>query len=579
MLRRIIILVVLCLSMVPVVRAQEGDGDGILTHDGLERTYHVAVPSDYDGSEAVPLVVALHPYASSGKGMAAITGFDMVAEDQGFIVVYPDSVGLGWDDGRSAYQTTIEPADDVGFIMALVDELTATYNVIPNQVYMTGFANGGSMAYRLACQYPEQFGRVVVVGATVWEYHQDVCPQTSAPVSILMMVGEEDVYYPPIGRNLETSDLRILSVSESLAFWLDRNGCEYDAEVLVDEAGLQAFDACQGDSSVAFHSLRIVGHNWPRVGDYALNQFEFDASQVAAQFFLEGAESLEDVTAPSGFDLWSGMARSYSVYVPPSYDASQPMPLVMALHGRPHNGYGVAYLLDMNRVARDEGFIVVYPDGIEQGWNYVSGFEGYAPNDVDDVAFLSRLADDLALDLNIDPERLYVIGFSNGGFMTQRMACDAADQFAAFGVVGATIFPGFAELCADTRPVPIMFIHGTRDPSVPWAGIASGETLITTSVPDTLTFWVVHDDCQQEDTVTESIEPSGESAETSVTLFRFRGCTDDLEVLLYAVEGGGHTIPGVPRMDSERFGATNLDIDGPAVIWDYLSQYTLNGND
>ena len=218
-----------------------------------------------------------------------------------------------------------------------------------------------------------------------------------------------------------------------------------------------------------------------------------DATRLIGQFV--GGAPL-DFTRSAHGPLYSGFPRQYSLYVPPTADPAEPLPLVIALHGRPGTGAGLAYLLDMNRVAAAEGFAVVYPDGKPVGaavsgneWNYARGFAGFVDNGQDDVALLRTLAEDLSRDLNIDPRRVYVTGFSNGGFMTQRVACEAADTFAAFASVSATAGVGLLELCDGQPPAPMLLIHGTHDIVVRWAGETIQKVPIMLSAPDTALFW------------------------------------------------------------------------------------------
>jgi polyhydroxybutyrate depolymerase len=244
----------------------------------------------------------------------------------------------------------------------------------------------------------------------------------------------------------------------------------------------------------------------------------------------------------------------------------------MALHGRPDNGYGFAFLSDMNQVAQTENFIVVYPDGYDEEWNYATGISGYPDPGTDDVQFLKDVLDDVGQTFNIDRERLYLMGFSNGGFMTQRVACEAPDTFAAFGIIGATLQVGFEEFCDGKPAVPMIFMHGTEDPSVAWDGITWQGQQLTRSITDTLTYWAIHDDCAAEDS--QVVDVPGTSTETSIRRFEFRGCADGTQIDFYAITGGGHTIPGVPdRLPAAQFGLTTTNIYAPQVLWDFFSQY------
>ncbi|NDJ85756.1 MAG: hypothetical protein GYB66_07710 [Chloroflexi bacterium] len=548
-----------------------------------ERHYELYIPDSLDAETLAPLLVVLHPMASSGRAMQAMTGFDAMAEAHGMIVLYPDSRGFAWDDGRSTRPRLPDStADhDVEFITSILEEVSEDFAVDADSIYLTGFAQGGVMAYRLACEVPERFAAVMVMDALLWDYQLDICPAPGAPLLILLVHGADDPFYAAEGRTIRDGAMpasQILSTRETLDFWANWNDCEAEPSYQENETvQLTTYDGCVADSSVALLSLEGVGHIWPRVGEYTLNQHGFDLTTFAMSYFMKAGWQAQALQTTVDRGVYGGTSRSYALYVPPSYDPAAPTPLVMALHGRPSNSYGIAYLMDFNAVANEEGFIVVYPDGIDQGWNYVEGFPSYDYSEVDDVGFLRVLISDLAVDLNIDQSRIYVTGFSNGGFMTQRLACDAPDTFAAFAIIGATLSPIFDEVCRDTPAVPILFMHGTDDQSVPWDGIIMDDTIVTLSVPDTVTFWVGHNDCSPNGVEAEDLPPGGDSPGTAVSVFRFGGCANDTRVDFYWIQGGGHNIPGVPgRLDAARFGAVNMDIYAPQVIWSFFEAFALD---
>jgi polyhydroxybutyrate depolymerase len=544
-------LLILALLVMPA-RAQEDAG----------RSHELFVPSTYNDSDAVPLVVMLHPYGSSGKAMQAITGFDDLAEAEGFLVAYPNADGFTWDDGRSSVVETATPVDDVGYLTDLIEGLQEAYSI--SKVYLAGFGHGGSMAYRFACDAPQQVDKVLTVGAQFWAHNRDTCDPSGEPVELLAVVGQKDWAAPPDGRS-DLGAQEILSHAELEAFWSERNDCGEaetvgDATVYVDCA-----------APFTLYTPPHIGHHWMQINaDYHLNQFDLDMTALAWDFF---SGQVLDFAAEINADVAGDEPRGYNLYVPPSYDASEAAPVIIALHGRPSNGYGMAALTDFNPVADEEGFIAVYPHGVAEEWNYTRGNDSYSSNGMDDVQFLRWLVDDLSQDLNIDRSRVYVTGFSNGGFMTQRVACEAADDFAGFAIIGATLFPDFLTLCDGAPARPMLIIHGTADPSVPWAGFEERGVAVIYSVPETVTFWGERNGCTPDSV--EITELPNDDDDTRVRQFIFSPCESGFPVEFYAIDGGGHTIPGVPRLDEERFGPTASDIYAPQVIWDYLSQFSL----
>jgi polyhydroxybutyrate depolymerase len=267
-----------------------------------------------------------------------------------------------------------------------------------------------------------------------------------------------------------------------------------------------------------------------------------------------------------------GAERNYLLHVPPSYDSQTPVPLLLVLHGRGGDGERISALTGFSELADEKNFIAVYPDGLENQWNYVKDVPGYSSMTQDDTAFLLALLDEVSSRYEIDDKRIYVAGFSNGGFMTQRLACDAPERFAAFASVSAAGFGGMPELCKTPAPLSILLMHGTLDAVIPWQGLVRGNGFMLAPVTDTLAFWSQYVGCEKE--VTDTVLPQkGQSPDTSVTLFSV-GCVGENEVLLYAIQGGGHNWPGVPGVIPEEFaGKVNVDIQASEVIWEFFSRH------
>lgn len=571
---------------------------GTITVGEAERTYELYVPQSVAGADAVPLVIALHPFASSGKAWRALTGFDALAEDRGFIVAYPDAADLDWDDGslEAGGWHALDTGDDIAFVGALIDELVARYAVDPARVYLTGFAAGGTFAYRAACEMPERFAKVAVSGALMWDFIADNCVAADdfAPVSLLVLHGSVDGDYPLEGRSAATPDgtLRIFGFDETLTFWAERNGCTVDTTAAEQALGARLYPDCAEGVTVAGHVVEGMGHIWPHAGRYTLNQLGFDLSTVLVDYFLSGTPSLAQIAPPvDQRRLYLGTSRPYLLYVPPAYDPAVPMPLVIALHGRPGTATGLAYLMDSNKVAAREGFMLLYPDGlpvmiagyddIGREWNYGRALPGYQNPQhpelygTDDVMFLKLVVNDLAQDLNIDRDRVYVTGFSNGGFMTQRVACEAGPAFAGYVVASATMLPEMIELyCDDVPPVPIMYMHGTNDISIPWDGIMARGRTMTLSAPDSVLYWAIHNGCDPDATTEEVLPTTDPDPQTRVYRYTFSGCADGADVWFYAIENGGHALPGVDRLDRDIAGNVNMDIHVGETWWDFLSQHT-----
>jgi polyhydroxybutyrate depolymerase len=321
--------------------------------------------------------------------------------------------------------------------------------------------------------------------------------------------------------------------------------------------------------------------NWPRQGDYALNRFGIDATAMVMAFFA-GDEAWAQTQL-----LFEEQARTYVVYVPSTYNPAEPMPLALLLHGRFGSGAGTAQYTRLNRVAEEHGFIAVYPDGLQNpgaelavdtGWNYMRGTPFAPDQEPDDSAFLRDLIADLSIDLSIDPQRIYVAGFSNGGMMAHHLACDDPTQYAAFGSVAGSAYLGMETVCQQETRVSMLIIHGTDDDNVRWEGLQDiiNNQLVYVIYPVEATFqyWVAHDGCDPDTLAAADVPATGQSPSSSVRILTL-DCPGEADVTLYGVIGGGHNWPGAAA-DSEEAVAQriNMDIDAGEALWEFFQAHT-----
>jgi polyhydroxybutyrate depolymerase len=228
--------------------------------------------------------------------------------------------------------------------------------------------------------------------------------------------------------------------------------------------------------------------------------------------------------------VFGGLPRTYTVHVPAGLE--HPAGLVLNLHGAGQTGAMQAALTNFNAVADAHGFVVVYPDGVDLSWADGRGASTPDRQGIDDVGFLTTLADRLVQDYGIDHGRVFATGMSAGAFMTQRLACKRADMFAAIAPVAGSL--GVAYPCAPSQPVSVFEVHGTADPVVPFHGgtmLGRGGYSDIVAPPDMAQRWRDIDDC-----------PSPvESVTGAVRLLASAGCADGTEVVFVQVDGGGHT--------------------------------------
>jgi polyhydroxybutyrate depolymerase len=298
---------------------------------------------------------------------------------------------------------------------------------------------------------------------------------------------------------------------------------------------------------------------------------------------VAAAQSRGPVSRPGSIHH-GGIERTYRIHLPSSAGKSGPMPLVLALHGGGGTGLNMEQLTlgGLNRLSETHGFAVVYPDGVDRHWNDGRGVADYRAHreNVDDVGFISALIEHLAQTQGVDRNRVYSAGISNGGLLSMRLAHELSHKIAAIAPVAISITDKIAAMRAPARPIPVVLIPGTHDPLVPWdggnlgfqGGLAVGRVL---SVAETVRYWVNHNRCAPEPTVTR--EPDRDPNDgTRVRRETYGGCSEGAEVVVYVVEGGGHTWPaGLQYLPERVIGRTSRDIYANEVIWDFFRKHAV----
>ncbi|MBT8469656.1 MAG: hypothetical protein KJN97_13005 [Deltaproteobacteria bacterium] len=260
---------------------------------------------------------------------------------------------------------------------------------------------------------------------------------------------------------------------------------------------------------------------------------------------------------------FEGTTRSYEIHIPTSYDGTTPAPLVLNFHGFTSSGLGQQASSNMDVTADAEGFVVAYPNGLDQSWNAGLCCGRSATLGVDDVGFTRAVIEDISARGCVDPSRVYATGMSNGGFFSHRLACEAADIIAAVAPV-ASVLALDPATCTPARPIPIIHLHGTGDPLVPYDG---GGLAGSQSVEDSTAGWIERNGCTGEPTVT--FQNGSATCETA------DGCDGDASVTLCTIEGAGHCWPGQPCRVLGDLGESTADIDANEAMWGLFSTVQL----
>jgi len=270
-------------------------------------------------------------------------------------------------------------------------------------------------------------------------------------------------------------------------------------------------------------------------------------------------------TIEGSFDH-DGIEREYLVHLPANYNPGDQWPLVLNLHGITSNATQQSFYSGFTAVADTANFIVCHPEGtlIPAGtgrqWNV--GFP-FSPNTTDDVGFISNLIDTLHAHYDINLDKVYVTGMSNGGYMAYKLACELTDKVAAIASVTGSMVPAEAMDCDPFQTIPVMQVHGTADPTVSYTGNDFG-----ISIEDLVMQWVDHNECALTPE-TFQFPDINTSDNCTVERIAYTDCDGNRKVYFYRVDGGEHTWPGA----AIAIGVTNQDINASSEIWNFFNQY------
>ncbi|WP_083913429.1 alpha/beta hydrolase family esterase [Nocardia concava] len=251
-----------------------------------------------------------------------------------------------------------------------------------------------------------------------------------------------------------------------------------------------------------------------------------------------------------------GKTANYVLHVPAGVSGA--LPAVIVLHGGNGSGTQIETVSGMSAVADSSGFVAAYPDATTP-------------------SAIKALIAELVSQHGVDPARIYLSGISHGGIDTQVAACALSGQLAGIAVLSAGLPTQLESQCPIAKPLPVILIHGTADPVVPYAGgtvnspnaTERGNATVLLSAVDTLKFWRGKDGCTGDTTTAPA-----PGTDDTVTLTTGPACTDGVQAQLYSVQGGGHTWPGgstTQQQYSSTLGPLNTTFDASKTIWDFFA--------
>jgi polyhydroxybutyrate depolymerase len=278
---------------------------------------------------------------------------------------------------------------------------------------------------------------------------------------------------------------------------------------------------------------------------------------------------------------FGGLSRSYLVQSVPAARGPGPYPVVVLLHGGTQTSEEVWRQTSLPTLGEREDFIVVAPQGVDRHWNDARGstIAGDPASTADDVGFLKAVIADVAARDHGDVSAVFMVGVSNGGFMTMRFACDAGDVLRAASSVIATLPEPMKQSCRSPRPLPWLAINGTDDPLIPFGGQPEGATRRGNPQPallsanDTFRFWADRDGCAPGVTRRTLTDASQDERRRWAESFERSGCAGGQVSRQVVMHGSGHVFPGLPirlALVEHVVGAPAPELDGGTLVWQFF---------
>ncbi len=269
-----------------------GSDSAVLSNQGYSRKFYIYTPKSYNPARPMPLVMVFHGDGGSGRSISTVTHFNDLAEQKGFIAVYPDAINNKW----SLSVKSTRKVDDGLFIASLIEHIQQTKNIDSTRIYATGFSKGAILAQALACQMPNKIAAFASVAGSLPVRLKPSC--LSHPVSMMMINGTKDQSVNYEG-DTTSQHLPLISIPETVNFWRTQDQCSSPAQnkqlskpnpshLLVKTS---RYANCRSGSEVMLASVVNGGHFWPggTSSDPTLNKVNaslgFNASSTIWDFF------------------------------------------------------------------------------------------------------------------------------------------------------------------------------------------------------------------------------------------------------------------------------------------------------
>ncbi len=258
-----------------------GDTEHSVIIDGVERAYLLHIPPGLKANQAVPVVFVFHGYDPETHfavtDIQSITGFNDIADQKGFLVVYPYGISGSWNAGKCCGVAAQDNVNDTAFVRQMLVDLGTMAKIDPRRIFATGFTYGAMFSYRLACEMADTFAAVAPLAGVLM---LDPC-QPGQPVSILHIHGLKDTDVPFTGGKggLATGTIEFPSVQQGIDTWVQADGCQPTPKT--DKQGIAnhtVYSSCRSGTAVELYTLDPLGNSWP-------TQYVFPAAQTIWDFF------------------------------------------------------------------------------------------------------------------------------------------------------------------------------------------------------------------------------------------------------------------------------------------------------
>jgi len=268
------------MAIIPAATLQAVDEQRTLTVAGLERTYQLHIPNGLASGQPAPFVLVFHGLEENGAFISQSSGFNEIADANGFIVAYPNGSGptsaMSWNAGDCCGYAQQNSLDEASFVRQIISDVETITPLDPKRIYVSGFSNGALLSYRLACEMSDTIAAVApVAGVLVYS----PC-QPSQPVAVIAFNGLSDTSVPYEGGGMNpTTGQPFPPVQDTITTWATLDGCVETPQV--EQDGIlthTSYSTCQNGTAVESYTIQGIGHSWP-------TPYVVPASQMIWDFF------------------------------------------------------------------------------------------------------------------------------------------------------------------------------------------------------------------------------------------------------------------------------------------------------